>query len=111
MSIAASPRASSGADMAPSLEGNGGQVERDEKVLEEILDHADLIMQAVIAFEQVQSGMITLRESDAVLIRHNFVTPAVNHRRRTIEDARTQLGQPVQIERWSHQEHTTGVQE
>ena len=108
MSIAAEvPRAGT----ATSLEGNGRQVERDEKVLEEILDHTDLIMQAVIAFEQVQSGMITLRESDAVLIRHNFVAPSVNDGRWTIEDAGAQLGQPVQIERRSHQEHSTGVQE
>jgi hypothetical protein len=52
MSIAASLGATH-ADNAISLEGDGRQVERDEKVLEEILDHADLIMQAVIAFEQV----------------------------------------------------------
>ena len=52
MSIAASLGVAR-ADTATLLEGNGRQVERDEEVLEEILDHADLIMQAVIAFEQV----------------------------------------------------------
>jgi hypothetical protein len=36
-----------------SLEGDRRQVERDQEVLEQVLDHTDLIVQPVIALEQV----------------------------------------------------------
>jgi hypothetical protein len=34
-----------------SLEGDGREIERNEEVFEEVLDDADLVVQAVIAFE------------------------------------------------------------
>src|SRR6266480_1811462 len=45
------------------LEGDRGQIKRDEEVFEQVLDDADLIVQPVIAFQQMQCRPIRLREA------------------------------------------------
>ena len=73
--------------------------------------HAHLVVQAVIALEQVQRRLVGLREAHAVLVRHDVVAPAVHHRGRAVEHAGAQLRQALQVERRSHQEHAARVQQ
>lgn len=35
------------------FEGDRGQIERDEEVFEEVLNHADLVVQAMVALQKV----------------------------------------------------------
>src|SRR5215831_8150640 len=57
------------------LERGRGQVEGDEKVFEQVLNHANLVVQAVIALQKVQRRVVGLRKSHAVLEGDDVVAP------------------------------------
>ena len=53
------------------------QIEGDEKVLEQVLDHPHLVVQPVIALEQVQRAAIGVGKAYAVLVGHYVIAPAL----------------------------------
>jgi NAD(P)-dependent dehydrogenase (short-subunit alcohol dehydrogenase family) len=101
-------------DPAPAvrlLEGDCGQIERDQKVLEQIFEHAHLVVQAVVTLEQMQRSFVRFGKTHAVFVRHDVIAPAVHYGRRTVEQPRTQLRQTLHIKRGSHEEHSARMQQ
>ena len=54
------------------------KVERDQEVLEQVLEEPHFVLQPVIAVEDVQRAAVAAREFDALLHRHHVVFPAVH---------------------------------
>src|SRR5437588_10856758 len=65
-----------GAVMMALLEGDRRQIERDQEILEQVLDDPDLGVQPMITLDQVQGSPIGLREAHAVLVGHDLAVTA-----------------------------------
>src|SRR5262245_59666565 len=74
-------------------------------------DDTELVVQTMVAVEQVERRPVLLREANAVLVRPHLVAPAMHDRSLAVEHTLTQLRQASHVERRRHQKYAARMQE
>src|SRR4029077_19485430 len=83
--FAAASAAFSVVGRSPYLRRVLGKVQRNEEILEQVLEKSHFVLQTVVAVEDVQRAAVAARELDALLHRHDVVLPAVHDGGRAVE--------------------------